>query len=194
VVLFSGDGGLVPLVHHLRELNRTVVGVGLTSTASPRLIEACDEFVLFQSAKKENSRARSTLLRGQASSWYVAVREEVHRLCEEAPPVPLPALLRALAGRFGSTPLASVAPVPSLVGAVALAIEETDYGLWRLDDEEWQVGPRASVPPWATKRYLDSSHGDAGHVFLSADDEDVFLSADGDGFLNGTTTWPMDHG
>ncbi len=179
VVLFSGDGGLVPLVHHLREMNRTVVGVGLSSTASPKLIEACNDFVLFQSAKKEYSRAGSTLLREQTSSWYAAVVEEVDRLHEEAPPVPLAALLGALGARFGPATLAAVAPLPDLVGAVTLALEETDYVLWRLDDEElWQVALRASVPSWAIVRDMASSHDGAEGVFLSADSSGLLNDSD----------------
>lgn len=47
-VLCTGDSDFTPLVHKLRELNRSVIGVGLKDSTSKLLPAACDEFLFYE--------------------------------------------------------------------------------------------------------------------------------------------------
>jgi uncharacterized protein (TIGR00288 family) len=47
-VICTGDSDFTPLVHKLRELNRSVVGVGLKGSTSKLLPAACDEFLFYE--------------------------------------------------------------------------------------------------------------------------------------------------
>ena len=47
-VLCTGDSDFTPLVHKLRELNRSVIGVGLKDSTSALLPAACDEFLFYE--------------------------------------------------------------------------------------------------------------------------------------------------
>jgi uncharacterized protein (TIGR00288 family) len=44
----TGDSDFTPLVHKLRELNRTVIGIGLKASTSALLPAACDEFLFYE--------------------------------------------------------------------------------------------------------------------------------------------------
>ena len=46
-VVCTGDSDLSPLVHKLRELDRTVIGVGVRDSTSKLLPPACDEFMFY---------------------------------------------------------------------------------------------------------------------------------------------------
>lgn len=46
-VVCTGDSDLSPLVHKLRELDRTVIGVGVRDSTSKLLPNACDEFMFY---------------------------------------------------------------------------------------------------------------------------------------------------
>ncbi len=48
-VLCTGDSDFSPLVHKLRELNKSVIGVGLRASTSRLLPAACDEFLFYES-------------------------------------------------------------------------------------------------------------------------------------------------
>jgi len=47
-VICTGDSDFTPLVHKLRELNRSVIGVGLKDSTSALLPAACDEFLFYE--------------------------------------------------------------------------------------------------------------------------------------------------
>ena len=46
-VLGTGDSDFSPVVHKLRELDKTVIGVGVENTTSRLLPPACDEFLFY---------------------------------------------------------------------------------------------------------------------------------------------------
>ena len=46
-VVCTGDSDLSPLVHKLREFDRTVIGVGVRDSTSKLLPPACDEFMFY---------------------------------------------------------------------------------------------------------------------------------------------------
>ena len=63
-VICTGDSDLSPLVQKLRELDRTVIGVGIRSSTSKLLPPACDEFLFYErlvdlDAKPEESEPRN---------------------------------------------------------------------------------------------------------------------------------------
>lgn len=47
VLLVSGDGDFTELVHHLRERNKVVIGIGISGTSAEYLVNACDEFIFY---------------------------------------------------------------------------------------------------------------------------------------------------
>src|SRR3954471_8790943 len=44
-VIASGDSDFVPLANKLREMGRTVIGLGVKGSTSPLFVKACDEFL-----------------------------------------------------------------------------------------------------------------------------------------------------
>ncbi len=47
-VICTGDSDFTPLVHKLRELNKSVIGVGVKASTSALLPPACDEFLFYE--------------------------------------------------------------------------------------------------------------------------------------------------
>src|SRR3954469_15567206 len=47
-VLCTGDSDFTPLVQKLRELNRSVIGIGIEASTSALLPPACDEFIFYE--------------------------------------------------------------------------------------------------------------------------------------------------
>ena len=64
-VLVSGDSDFTPLVLKMRELNKRVIGCGTRNSTSRLLIQACDEFVFYDSVAKRSSRKRASPSRGK---------------------------------------------------------------------------------------------------------------------------------
>jgi uncharacterized LabA/DUF88 family protein len=65
-VLGTGDSDFSPVVHKLRELDKTVIGVGVEKTTSALLPPACDEFLFYErlgglEARTEEERHPSDL-------------------------------------------------------------------------------------------------------------------------------------
>jgi uncharacterized protein (TIGR00288 family) len=54
----TGDSDFTPLVHKLRELNRTVLGIGLRASTSALLPAACDEFLFYENLAGIDAPAR----------------------------------------------------------------------------------------------------------------------------------------
>ena len=46
-VVVSGDSDFTPLVLKLRELNKRVIGIGTRKSTSRLLVQACDEFMFY---------------------------------------------------------------------------------------------------------------------------------------------------
>jgi len=47
-VIYTGDSDFSPLVHKLRELNKQVIGIGVSNSTSRLLPSACDEFLFYE--------------------------------------------------------------------------------------------------------------------------------------------------
>jgi uncharacterized protein (TIGR00288 family) len=58
-VIVSGDSDFTPLALKMRELNKRVIGIGTRSSTSRLLVNACDEFIFYDSIVKAKSRSRS---------------------------------------------------------------------------------------------------------------------------------------
>jgi hypothetical protein len=59
-VIVSGDSDFTPLVLKMRELNKKVIGIGTRGSTSRLLIQACDEFMFYDSvaARRQERRRR----------------------------------------------------------------------------------------------------------------------------------------
>ncbi len=55
-VVVSGDSDFSPLVSKLRENNKHVIGVGVRSSTSDLLVDACDEFIYYDDILKARGR------------------------------------------------------------------------------------------------------------------------------------------
>ena len=63
-VIASGDSDFCPLAYKLREVGRTVIGMGVREATSPLFVKACDEFIYLRPAS--NRRDRGTTGRDKA--------------------------------------------------------------------------------------------------------------------------------
>jgi uncharacterized protein (TIGR00288 family) len=85
----TGDSDFTPLVHKLRELNRTVMGIGLKASTSALLPAACDEFLFYENLAGIDAPERKPAKRPEPAS-------KVDRAAPEAVIVPtLTGLVRA---------------------------------------------------------------------------------------------------
>ena len=92
-VVVSGDSDFTPLVLKMREMNKRIVGIGTRSSTSRLLIQACDEFIFYDSivaAKKKSkkrSKARSEAPSSKQAAFAVLV-EAVEGLLRESSDIP----------------------------------------------------------------------------------------------------------
>ena len=57
-VVISGDSDFTPLVMKLKELNKRVIGCGTRGSTSRLIVEACDEFIFYDTLLKERATKR----------------------------------------------------------------------------------------------------------------------------------------
>ncbi len=55
-VIASGDSDFCPLAYKLREIGRTVIGMGVRDSTSPLFVKACDEFVYLKPGAHRRGR------------------------------------------------------------------------------------------------------------------------------------------
>ncbi|HMV65485.1 MAG TPA: NYN domain-containing protein, partial [Myxococcota bacterium] len=65
-VIVSGDSDFTPLVLKMRELNKKVIGVGTRGSTSRLIINACDEFIFYDSVVKAKPKPEPRVERGAA--------------------------------------------------------------------------------------------------------------------------------
>lgn len=86
-VIISGDSDFSPLVSKLRENNKTVIGVGVKSSTSDRLIANCDEFIyyddLVRESEKKQRRRRSSKQSASTTSSKEPAKAETNEKSEE---------------------------------------------------------------------------------------------------------------
>lgn len=71
-VIVSGDSDFTPLVLKMRELNKKVIGVGTRGSTSRLIINACDEFIFYDSVVKARSKPEP---RSEAGSGRKVTKE-----------------------------------------------------------------------------------------------------------------------
>jgi uncharacterized LabA/DUF88 family protein len=145
VILISGDGGLVPLVEHLRERSITVIGAGLANTASTRLLKTCSHYVLFQAARPSRPLDVSPLSASEPTDSRTFIVRQVEVLLAEARPLPVPVLAQALQAesdrwlddgdRVGSRFIDEIAEVLAGSGHVVFQLEPG--GMYFVDERSW---------------------------------------------------------
>ncbi len=57
-VVVSGDSDFTPMVLKMRELNKRIIGIGTRKSTSRLLIQACDEFIFYDTIVKKPETAR----------------------------------------------------------------------------------------------------------------------------------------
>jgi hypothetical protein len=100
-VIVSGDSDFTPLVLKMRELNKKVIGVGTRGSTSRLIINACDEFIFYDTVVKAKKRpervanASSTrkLPKDKAKAFELLV-ETLAGLLREDPSPPLASVLK----------------------------------------------------------------------------------------------------
>jgi uncharacterized protein (TIGR00288 family) len=84
-VLCTGDSDFTPLVQKLRELNRSVIGIGIEASTSALLPPACDEFIFYEqlegvdvrpAKKRATGGTRSTRARKATKAAAAPVEDE----------------------------------------------------------------------------------------------------------------------
>lgn len=77
-VIASGDSDFCPLAYKLREIGRTVIGMGVREATSPLLVKACDEFVYLKpGAQRRGSEAGRQKAAAKAAAVPEVAREAV---------------------------------------------------------------------------------------------------------------------
>ncbi len=99
-VIVSGDSDFTPLVLKMRELNKRVIGIGTRSSTSRLLVQACDEFIFYDSIvkSKRKSRAggrRSSGKGGSRQAAYDLLSDAVAGLQRENPQAPLASVVKS---------------------------------------------------------------------------------------------------
>jgi hypothetical protein len=98
-VVVSGDSDFTPLVLKMRELNKRVIGIGTRKSTSRLLIQACDEFVFYDSVVQTKTRTR-TRKESSKEPKEIAVafdhlEQALDGLLRENPEVPLASVVKS---------------------------------------------------------------------------------------------------
>lgn len=97
-VVVSGDSDFTPLVLKMRELNKRVIGIGTRKSTSRLLIQACDEFVFYDSVVQTKTRSRSRKEAGQPKEIGAAfdlLDQALDGLQRENPDPPLASVVKS---------------------------------------------------------------------------------------------------
>ncbi len=179
-VVVSGDSDFTPLVLKLRELNKSVIGIGTRKSTSRLLINACDEFVFYDTMVQTKARipagSSEGLNRSQVDAAQLLV-EALQGMLREDPTPPHASVLKSVLLRrlpdFSEEDLgfpSFTRYVESLekAGFVALS-KDPKSGGWRVDlaagvvaQVESSTGPAAAFAPAATSEdtYLPAGSED----------------------------------
>ena len=73
-VVVSGDSDFTPMVLKMRELNKRIIGIGTRKSTSRLLIQACDEFIFYDTiVQPKAKRSRRKTPKGKSSSVTKAI-------------------------------------------------------------------------------------------------------------------------
>lgn len=98
-IIVSGDSDFTPLVLKLRELRKRVIGIGTRRSTSRLLINACDEFIFYDSivekqSKPKRRRPKQTKLTKDVSKAVEFLVDVVEGLMREDPTPPLASIVK----------------------------------------------------------------------------------------------------
>lgn len=82
-VLVSGDSDFTPLVIKLRELNKRVIGIGTRKSTSRLLVNACDEFIFYDTIIKDKQRGRQRVTTREGGSAVPKDRSQAFAVLEQ---------------------------------------------------------------------------------------------------------------
>ena len=92
-VIVSGDSDFTPMVQKMRELNKRVIGIGTRRSTSRLLIQACDEFVFYDSivrpARNKPQRPRKSEGPLNKQGAFDLLSDALEGLMRENPTSPL---------------------------------------------------------------------------------------------------------
>lgn len=92
-VIVSGDSDFTPMVQKMRELNKRVIGIGTRRSTSRLLIQACDEFVFYDSivrpARNKPQRTRKAEGPLNKQGAFELLSDALEGLMRENPTSPL---------------------------------------------------------------------------------------------------------
>ena len=97
-VVVSGDSDFTPLVLKMRELNKRVIGIGTRKSTSRLLIQACDEFLFYDTVVQPKRRPSARKPAGQPDEVAVAftlLEEAIDGLQRENPDPPLASVVKS---------------------------------------------------------------------------------------------------
>ena len=83
-VVVSGDSDFTPLIMKLRELNKRVIGLGTRRSTSRLIVEACDEFIFYDTLRKETTQRTRRRSEGADKPTKSLSREDAMELVTEA--------------------------------------------------------------------------------------------------------------
>src|SRR5919206_387191 len=126
-VIASGDSDFCPLAYKLREIGRTVIGLGVREATSPLFVKACDEFIYLKPARQ----------RGREGAAGAPREKE-----KPAKPAAVPELARP-------APRRGCAPGRAASASSARSSASTIRTCWR--DAGARIGSRRSSPPTAPR-------------------------------------------
>lgn len=170
-VVVSGDSDFTPLVLKMRELNKRVIGVGTRSSTSRLLIQACDEFIFYDTiVEGKRRRERAPEVQSDVpgmtreTAWELLV-ESIEGLQRELPDPPHGSVVKTAMRRkrpdFSETDLgfASFARFLESAQAAGLVrvIRDEKAGGYRVALEASEASAaRAPAPRRAEPRAADS--------------------------------------
>ncbi|MBA2320688.1 MAG: NYN domain-containing protein [Deltaproteobacteria bacterium] len=93
-VIVSGDSDFTPMVLKMRELNKRVIGIGTRGSTSRLLIQACDEFMYYDSIISRPEPPRRGDRGMNASAAYKLLVEALEGLQREDPETPLASIAK----------------------------------------------------------------------------------------------------
>jgi hypothetical protein len=93
-VIVSGDSDFTPMVLKMRELNKRVIGIGTRGSTSRLLIQACDEFMYYDSVISRPEPPRRGEQRMTATAAYKMLVEALEGLMREDPETPLASIVK----------------------------------------------------------------------------------------------------
>lgn len=171
-VVVSGDSDFTPMVLKMRELNKRVIGIGTRKSTSRLLIQACDEFMFYDTIvqPKQKRRPRKT------SGGTKDVKAAAFDLLEEA--------LSGLQRNNPEPPLASIVKTAMLrkspdfaeadlgFSSFARFLEEArDHGIVRIGRDRKSGGYRVESPDSP----VDDEEDDEEEAIAAADWIDEYM-------------------